>query len=295
MKALVAALSLCLFSSCFALYPTGSGGLSCIFENIGDPTQSNRLHLDLQEVHSSSNPLVTSRSAGTDYGVEYEAFTASTGNILKAYSSTKSLSGTQDITTEGQAFFDENILIDSPGLTGQFGNMIGTINVSGTFFTHSEAGGKNARARVITYQYYEGPDNGYALYPNGTFTLLDDHRVVGDGLGDVTENVNRTITYNFRFQYGTEFHIGLNILARTRVFGTDGQAEAYAISDFSHSLRWGGVDAITDQNGSTITIFSLSTASGTNLLKAAPVPEPGTLALCSLGALVALKRKRKSD
>ena len=72
----------------------------------------------------------------------------------------------------------------------------------------------------------------------------------------------------------------------------DGHGGALATSafDLSHTLRWGGTTVWL--GGVEQTNVLLTSASGFNYLLAAPVPEPGTLALALCGAAVLLARRR---
>lgn len=70
-------------------------------------------------------------------------------------------------------------------------------------------------------------------------------------------------------------------------FGTRGTAEV----DGYHSLYWGGISQVLDQNGHAIT-FSISSNSGIDYSRSlAPVPEPETWAMLLAGlSLVGLAR-----
>lgn len=84
-------------------------------------------------------------------------------------------------------------------------------------------------------------------------------------------------------------YVQLDAWAQTAYNGHGG---ALATSDFdlSHTLRWGGMSVWL--NGVQQNQVTLTSGSGFNYLQAAPVPEPGTLAMALCGATVLLGRRR---
>jgi hypothetical protein len=52
-------------------------------------------------------------------------------------------------------------------------------------------------------------------------------------------------------------------------------------SDFSHTLRWGGISAVLDASGQSIQNWSVQSLPGIDLTT--PVPEPGSWALMLAG------------
>jgi hypothetical protein len=54
---------------------------------------------------------------------------------------------------------------------------------------------------------------------------------------------------------------------------------AGAVGDFWSTARWGGIRDVRDANGNALASWSVSSASGTDYVRAFPVPEPALPAL----------------
>ncbi|MGD9634116.1 MAG: hypothetical protein AB7G28_06875 [Pirellulales bacterium] len=91
-------------------------------------------------------------------------------------------------------------------------------------------------------------------------------------------------------------HATANVLNRDNLFYDDGTA--IALNDVSHTLRWGGITSVIDlSTGEPITDWTLTSDSGFDWTKPAPIPEPGTstMSLIVLGALVTYRRRINSE
>ncbi len=121
------------------------------------------------------------------------------------------------------------------------------------------------------------------LYNNSP--SLAKHGYFGDPLGPL----NGTAT----FMTGQTLPLIVE-LTGTAQTAYDGYGGALASSSFdlSHTLRWGGMTVLL--NGVPQNQVTLTSGSGFNYLQAAPVPEPGTLAMALCGAAVLLVRRRLS-
>jgi len=119
------------------------------------------------------------------------------------------------------------------------------------------------------------------LYNNSP--VLAKHGYFGDPLGPL----NGTAT----FMTGQTLPLIVELTGAAQT-AYDGYGGALASSSFdlSHTLRWGGMTVLL--NGVPQSQVTLTSGSGFNYLEAAPVPEPGTLALGLCGAAVLLLRRR---
>jgi hypothetical protein len=110
-----------------------------------------------------------------------------------------------------------------------------------------------------------------------------------------------TVDIPFNQEFLLVYHIQAlaGAASNTLSFSTD---NAFARSDISHTMNWGGTNSLTFADGTPVTNYSLISASGADYLTpfatAAPqAPEPGTLMLPAvpLAALAAMRRKRKGQ
>jgi len=64
-------------------------------------------------------------------------------------------------------------------------------------------------------------------------------------------------------------------------------------ADFSHTLRWGGIDSVTDDDtGLPVTDWTLTADSGADYYHAVPVPEPLAAQIVAMAGVLALLRRR---
>lgn len=95
------------------------------------------------------------------------------------------------------------------------------------------------------------------------------------------------IPFTFGQEFGIDMSFSATLQSEGNYFGTRGTAEV----DGYHSLYWGGISQVLDQNGHALT-FSISSNSGIDYSRSlAPVPEPETWAMLLAGlSLVGLAR-----
>ncbi len=186
--------------------------------------------------------------------------------------------------------WEDTFTINAPGLVGQEGLMVYSVNVSGSWVLSGFAGA--ARISVATYK--------------------DDKRIKGDpvfaalnGLANAVgfnqgwtwassfypNGVNNTLFLTAPFVYGEAFDLGVfaTLVAGLRSkSGVPGLSSSSA--DFSNSITWGGIHDILTA-GQSIADYTVHGASGIDWLLDDPItldpiessiPEPDTYALVLL-------------
>lgn len=98
------------------------------------------------------------------------------------------------------------------------------------------------------------------------------------------------IPFTFGQEFGIDMSFSATLQSEGNYFGTRGTAEV----DGYHSLYWGGISEVLDQNGAAIN-FSVSSNSGIDYSRSlAPVPEPATWAMLLAGlTLIGLARRKQ--
>lgn len=165
----------------------------------------------------------------------------------------------------GEAFNDDNMTISAPGRDGQYGIATFSVKVAGNLDVYG--GGilaSSTRALLFVLSYYEGPDNGYPTYPNGTFEQIFRSELLSNpgpagGSTAARRRISEKLTKSYRFQFGIPFHIGWNLVSRadgsvTFPSAPDGRSAAEA------TLEWDGVK-VTDLAGRPVS-FTWSSAAG---------------------------------
>lgn len=240
----------------------------------------------------------TSASASASYSVgslqaEGSGF-ASFGTLRLGGTS----SGTNDLGHFGGATggWADTFTIDLPGLTGQAGRMVYTLSVDGHMHTTGFAGA--ARTQLIEYKDKQ-------LVPrDAIFNALNDpvgvstdrqQKVYGLASDFSTEDrvVDDTVTFTVPFVYGTKFELGIFAAAYAGFRSTSGVGGiSTSLNDFNNTITWGGVSQMLDASGNTISGYTLMSGSGANWIN--PVPEPATMVTLGLGALAALRRRKRA-
>jgi hypothetical protein len=241
---------------------------------------------------SFSIPSITNSASGT----------VSLGQVkLYADNSNDTLSGAFP-GGRSHGGYKDTLTVSSPGLNGQPGFFVFTMNVNGTL----SATGANGSANVLTDVYKDGFDlNKNAFWDQGNSDLIATDRqrafwgvstfAVGES---VTKPIADTITMSVPIIFGTQFELGFYVYA---VGSTRSAASAAggstAVTAFQNSFDYGGVSAVyvgSDPHpvNDLVSNFSIGSASGTDWGVAVPEPATAWLMLFGLGC-VTLRRNCK--
>lgn len=178
-----------------------------------------------------------------------------------------------------------------PALTGTQGTLVVPLHLTGNVFLdngfYDPITGASADGRAYMMLWASGL-GGVDCGSNGANQCLDissnatGTRVIGNG-------TNATLTMNLPFTFGdwSSVHLQMWTFVNLGVVASAGGGflDHYGESDFSHTLRWGGVSAVLDANGQALNNWAIESVPGVNLAAAA-VPEPGTWATLAGGLLL---------
>jgi hypothetical protein len=164
------------------------------------------------------------------------------------------------------ASFQDDMLIDAPGLTGTTGSVKIIITIAGTISSVA-----NGVEPLDQYSY------GFAHYQmsvNGGLqaTETQQKNATGDPNAFTTSfflDVEQEKT--IAFTYGTPFTFKLLLQAQGAAYTNRG---ATSISDLSHTATWGGFGEVRDNQGATVTNYTASSTSGTNYTQPILPPQP---------------------
>lgn len=177
-----------------------------------------------------------------------------------------------------------------PALTGTQGTLVVPLHLTGGVILdtgfYDPATGASADGRAYMMLWASGLGN-VDCGSNGANQCLDissnasGTHVIGNG-------ANTTMTLNIPFTWGDWGSASLQMWTFVNLgvvaSGGGGFLDHHGESDFSHTLRWGGVSAVLDANGQAVNHWTIESAPGVNLAVAA-VPEPGTWAMLAGGLL----------
>jgi len=197
-----------------------------------------------------------------------------------------------------EARFGDTITFHSPTLEGQKGNANvqliakGGLSVTGNGDGYSSQAGASYKITIVN-----GLDN---PTESGTRTLgvVGDPQVLNFGGSDFTSS---PILGKIPFIFGQPVTIEVQLTATASirvVDANDGHPPgAHANADFSHTLNWGGITAVTDQNGNSISDWSVTSASGTDYSVGVtnPIANAGQNQTAQAGTLVTLDGTGSSD
>jgi len=188
-------------------------------------------------------------------------------------------------------------LFSAPGLAGQAGLWIFTLDISGTMAATGFAG--------LAQFHVTGYKDGFQLMLNAQFDpgnsdpISTDRQAAQWGLAtsaageSFSRTIDDTVTFAVPFTWGTEFDLGIFAAARAGKRSSSGvPGISTADLDFLHTLTWGGTVGVF-ANG--VEVFDYTQISGSSIdwsvPTAVPVPAMVLPFLFGLGGLLGAARR----
>ena len=143
--------------------------------------------------------------------------------------------------------------------------------------------------------------SGQLVSRNGVIET-DEVRVNGANVSFTPGSLAGTYFFDMPVTLGTPFTMVADLTAFVQAMGSSGLDDAAAHSSFGSTGRWGGISSLVLADGTTVSDFSVTSASGFDWSRAygadvtAPVPEPETYALmlAGLALLGSIARRRRT-
>jgi hypothetical protein len=190
-----------------------------------------------------------------------------------------------DVNATASAEWTSRVKFNVPGLPA--GTRVIThpiLNLEGDFFgtaTGAEASG-SATLLINDLSSFRSLPTG--PHPGGNWGGI----IVGPGT-NFTNLVPSSIQLTRKFTVGEFGTIGfrftiaafVNSDGSTRDVSASKQGTVSVTGDASRSLRWGGIESVTDEEGNPITDWSITSDDGFDFSQPFPVPEPSSLFLLS--------------
>ena len=200
-------------------------------------------------------------------------------------------------TAANQASASTPFIVQGGGVPGSAGTLVATLFVSGSvtvdpYFSNS-ANLARQYGRAYMYFWASGLNASGCTYYVDAGCLDITRGYPADTIN--SNNALRPWTLNIPFTFGnlSSFDLQMWTFADSFVIaGVHGDLRQHrSESDFAHTLNWGGIQAVLDDQGRPVTGWGISTLPGLDLTVAA-IPEPGTWArwLTGLAGLVAVVR-----
>lgn len=256
----------------------------------------------LQAEDHTLSPVASSSVYGSDHYAN--AFGSVDAKQISLYSSARHVAwidqGTYGVGGLADAYASVTVpfLIQQASLTGTAGTMVVPLLVTG------DATLDTGFYNPVTFANTDGRAT---LSFSATGLSSDqDCASVGQQCRDIFSNFQGTVVkgngvagtwmLNIPFQFGSWGQYYLSAYTHVRVGGNAGWGQSVdheGESDFSHTLKWGGISAILDASGNPVSGWSVQSVHGVDLTT--PVPEPSTWAqmLAGLGVFGWLVRRRR--
>jgi hypothetical protein len=192
----------------------------------------------------------------------------------------------------GNAYWWDDVRIDSPGLTGT----AGTISVS--FLISAEMENAHVWDNPDAHDYAASNGASYsfsAIAGNSTrdWDLSDSYSQNGVDPPQGHNFLNQVLTFNLPITFGAtrgwHMHLGCSATALGVTFRSTGSS--WADTDLSHSCYWLGISEARDANGNPVA-FTTTSTSGTNWAAAVPEPSAAGVILCLVVGRAACRRGR---
>lgn len=197
-----------------------------------------------------------------------------------------------------RAGFQDTITIDAPGLTGQAGSAVLGIDVEGVLSAGADWFPEQSNASsygdvalsFLAASFVANLQRAVENNPPGGGSGLNPAEIVEGFLGGTVSFVYGT---PFAVDFYAQFTGSTNAGTETEDGRTGATAAATMVADFRNTFTWAGVSELRDANGDLVSVFDVTSLSGTDYRHPiVPVPEPGT-ALPTLAALASLAWRRR--
>lgn len=275
--------------------------------------------LQTEETHAA--PVVTANAEAAYLGSETPAQTAPSGNVmdvdsgvgefgeprsgdnvafgsfgvLRASSSISVLprGGSSPYSAFGTstASFQDDFLIDAPGLTGTAGTVEVRFTIDGSLSLDKYGAPAYFASQSSTYAQAT-----YAIGVGiGAGDVIATQRLRYDGSTSGTSFLGVEQAYVLNFTFGTVVNdFTFRITTAVSAAGEGSTYLSTATADLSHTAVWGGFGEVRDSNNNVVNGYSFSSSSGTDFTQ--PIPEPTAAALVALAgaALIGRRRLRRS-
>jgi hypothetical protein len=255
------------------------------------------------EDHTRSSTTVFPNNYGSDHYAN--AFGSVWAKELKLYASARHVAwidqGTYGVGGLAEAYASVTVpfLFQQLSLTGTAGTMVVPLIVTGD--ATLDAGFYNPS----TFANTDG--RAWVSFSATGLSSNPDCASVGQQCRDISSNYQGTVVkgngiagtwmVNIPFTFGSWSSYYLGAYSHVRVGGNAGWGQSVdheGESDFSHTLRWGGISDVLDASGNSVSGWSVQSLLGVDLTT--PVPEPSTWAqmLAGLGVFGWLVRRRRT-
>jgi len=205
-------------------------------------------------------------------------------------------------TSSADGYFGDNFILTAPtGAGGLYDNVTLTLTAKiwvwgdqstfGSIDKRAPADGYSATSEFYSHGQLAGPQG------SQTYTVANIKYVSESSSSNSGQGVLGWQLLTIPVSFGES--VAVNLTGHTSVFGgSAGYGSFSASSDFSHTMGWGGIESLTDQDGNAITGFSAMSVDGSfNYVNSAlAVPEPGLMLMFATGLLTigVVGRRRKS-